>query len=478
MTEIMKTVFRSVFALAVAAAAICSCNKDLNEGAAPKAVKVDFIAQTPDSKAVFGELSANQIPVLWQDGDKVKLSLGSKEVKDPVAVVPSSDYKSATFSAELSEFPASVFAICPVSAWVSTSSNSTYGDYIQYMVSSTQAPVAGSVDPATMPIIAKAELDSAPTGAVPVTFTHLAAYGKLTLTNFPTGKTVKGITLDFTEAGIGIAGRCIYKESDDTFLINPNSMAYTITLNTSSIENVFFAIAPADISNATFKVIVEVDGGNYVKSITAPADRTFKAGTVSAFSINMSGATFEQAKVYKLVTDISSLAAGDKLIIASVKSYNSENITGHSLLSTQVNTNNLQATCCEDKFVDGNIVNPPVNVEVLTLSQSTVSGTWMLKSGSNGGYLARKNSGASKNYACYYSDSDIATEALLKCASWSISEEDATTHAVTMLSKSELSYGKGYGGYFRTNIGTSYIFSCYGSGKQDPICLYRLDKIN
>jgi hypothetical protein len=474
----MKTVFRSVFALAVAAVAICSCNKDLNEGIAPNAIKVDFIAQSPDTKAVFGDLSGTQMPVLWQEGDKVKLSLGATEVKDPVTVVPSSDFKSATFSAELSTFPASVYALCPVGAWVSTSSNSTYGDYIQYMISSTQTPVAGSVDPGAMPVIAAANLDSAPTGAVPVTFSHLAAYGKLTLVNFPTGKTVKGITLDFSEANIGIAGRCIFKESDGSFQINPNSMAYTITLNTSSIENVFFSIVATDISNATFKVIVEVEGGNYVKTVTAPANRIFKAGTVSSFSINMSGADFEQAKVYKLVTDISSLAAGDQLIIASVKTYSTDNITGHSLLSTQVNTNNLQATCCEDKFVNGDIVNPPVNVEVLTLSESSISGTWMLKSASNGGYLARKNSGASKNYACYYSDTDFATEALLKSASWNISEEDATTHAVTMLSNCPLSYGKGYGGYFRTNIGSSYIFSCYGSGKQDPVCLYRLATSN
>ena len=77
MYEIMKTLFRSVIALAAAAVAICSCNKDLNEGISPKGVKVDFIAQAPATKAVFGELSANQFPVLWQAGDKVKLSVGA-----------------------------------------------------------------------------------------------------------------------------------------------------------------------------------------------------------------------------------------------------------------------------------------------------------------------------------------------------------------------------------------------------------------
>ena len=473
----MKTLFRSVFALAVAAAAICSCNKDLNEGTTPDIFKVDFIAQAPATKAEFGALSGNQMPVLWQAGDKVKLSVGAT-AGGVVEVVPSSDFKSATFSAELTTFPAKVYAVCPAGAWVSTSSNKTYGDYVQYMISSSQEPVAGSVDPLAMPVIAKADLQDAPSSAVPVAFSHLAAFGKLSLTNLPSGAPVKGITLDFSEAKVGIAGRFIYQQSDDTFFNNPNSMAYTITLNTDQTENVFFGIAPVDISGTTFKIIVEVDGGNYIKSVTAPAGREFKAGTVSAFSINMSGAEFQKAKVYKLVTSVASLAAGDELIISSVKEYNTDNIKGHALLSTQVNTNNIQATCCEDKFVGGDIVNPPVNVEVFTLSNSSISGTWMLKGASTEAYLARQNSGPKKNYAGYYSEADMATEELLKSASWTIAEEDATTHAVTMESQCPLKFNSGYGGFLRTNLNNTYIFACYGEGKQDPICLYRLDKTN
>lgn len=473
----MKTLFRSVFALAVAAAAICSCNKDLNEGTAPDSFKVDFIAQAPATKAEFGTLSGSQMPVLWQAGDKVKLSLGST-AGGVVEVVPSSDFKSATFSAELTDFPATVYAVCPAGAWISTSSNKTYGAYVQYMISSSQTPVDGSVDPLALPVLAKAELQEAPSSAVPVSFTHLAAFGKLSLTNLPSGTTVKSITLDFSEAKIGVAGRFIYQQSDDTFFINPNSMAYTITLTTNLSENVFFGIAPVDISGTTFKVIVEVDGGNYVKSVTAPAGKEFKAGTVSAFSINMSGAEFQKAKVYKLVTSVASLAEGDELIISSVKTYDTENIKGHALLSTQVNTNNIQATCCEDKFVGGDIVNPPVNVEVFTLSNSSISGTWMLKGASTDAYLARQNSGPKKNYAGYYTATEIADEDLLKSASWTIDEEDATTYAVTMESQCPLKFNSGYGGFLRVNLNNTYVFACYGSGKQDPVCLYRLDKTN
>ena len=78
----------------------------------------------------------------------------------------------------------------------------------------------------------------------------------------------------------------------------------------------------------------------------------------------------------------------------------------------------------------------------------------------------------------FLSEADMATEELLKSASWTIAEEDATTHAVTMESQCPLKFNSGYGGFLRTNLNNTYIFACYGEGKQDPICLYRLDKTN
>ncbi len=477
----MKKVFRTIFALAVAAAALSACKKENLEGETVKAgIPVQFVAEQIATKTQFGTPESGSIPVLWTAGDKIK-AMCHAEAKEAVVadveVTPLSDGKKGSFQGELSPtFPYTFYALSPSSAYISATSNKTYGNYLQYAVPTSQSPEAGKIDPAAVVLLAQTEtLTAAPEGVVSLSFEHLTAYGKVSLKNLDTGgHAVNSISLDF--GTVGVAGRFIYEEVTKSNHINENSQAYSITINTSETEDVLFGIGAADISGASLTVIVGVDNGTYTKTITVPADKKFKEGVISAFSIDMSGAAFNKAKTYKLVTDLSTLAEGDELIIASVKTYETDNITGHSILSTQVNTNNIQATCCEDCFTDdATIYNPPTNVEIFTLVKSAVEGTWCFKAASSGNYLARLNKSVGSNYAGYYSVEDMAgDEAILKSASWTVSEEDAQTHAVTMKSNCPLENLTRV--YLRTNIGSSYIFSCYESGKQDPICFYRAEE--
>lgn len=483
MTEVMRKVFRTIVVLAVAAVAMSACKKELQEFPASNGIKVDFVAQSLDTRTEFGAASGGSIPVLWQAGDKVKIIANTTEV-GVLEVTPSSDFKTGTFSADLpTTFPYVVFALSPSSAFVSTAHNTSYNDYIQYMISANQTPVEGNIDPAAQVLLAKTEeISEAPATSLSVNFKHLSAYGKLTLNNIPGGKAIKSITLDFSADKVGVAGRFIYQEADDAYFINPSSMAYSITLKTTQTENVYFGIAPVDISGKTLTVSVEVDGGNYLKTLTVPSGKEFKSGIISAFTVNMADAVFEKEKVYTLVTDLSTLEEGDEIIIASAKVYDTPNIKGHSVLSTQYNTNNIQAICIEECFDGTSIVNPPVaNVDVFTLEKSSISGTWLFKSAAKDAYVARKNGNKDKNYTAIYTAEQIAgDEALLKSSSWSLSVEDPETHAVLMKSNCPLTFNSGYGPNLRTNVtddGKTYIFSCYGekdgAPKQDPICLYK-----
>ena len=67
-----------------------------------------------------------------------------------------------------------------------------------------------------------------------------------------------------------------------------NSGAEVLVLTTKDTEDLIFGCAPADLSGTKLTVIVGVYGGSYKKEITVPAEKAFKAGVISKFSVDMS----------------------------------------------------------------------------------------------------------------------------------------------------------------------------------------------
>ena len=146
-----------------------------------------------------------------------------------------------------------------------------------------------------------------------------------------------------------------------------------------------------------------------------------------------------------LVTDISSLAAGDKVVIVA----KDDNFA----LGTNQKTNNREAVAVTK--TDGNVTLTDT-VQVLTLEAGTIEGTFALNTGS--GYLYAASSG--KNY--------LKTEAALSDnSSWKVeiaSDGTATLKAQGTNTRNWLRYNP--------NNGTP-IFACYGSGQND-ICIYKI----
>ena len=291
----MKKVFRIIFALAVAAAALSACKKEnLKSEAVQAGIPVQFVAEQIATKTEFGTPDGSTIPVLWQSGDKIKAlcqPTGVEAANADVEVTPSADGKTGTFTGTLAEnFPYNFYALSPSSAFISATYNKSYKDYIQYAIPTSQTPKDGNIDPAAVVLLAQTEtLTEAPEDVVKLSFEHLSAYGKVSLKNLDTGgHTINSISLDFGE--VGVAGRFIYEEQDKNNHINVNSQAYSITLNTSETEDILFGIGAADISGASLTVIVGVDNGTYVKTLTVPDGKVFKEGVISSFSIDMTGA--------------------------------------------------------------------------------------------------------------------------------------------------------------------------------------------
>ncbi len=180
---------------------------------------------------------------------------------------------------------------------------------------------------------------------------------------------------------------------------------------------------------------------NFLKKLTA-----LLLGTIMVLSMIPAIAigTKAASETYELVTNVSDLNAGDKVIIVA-NDYN------FALSTTQNGNNRGQATITKNGTTISNISG---DVQVLTLENGTTAGTFAFNTGS--GYLYAASS--SKNY--------LKTETALSAnSSWNISITDkgvATVKAQGSNTKNWMRYNN-----------TSSIFACYSSGQKD-ICIYKL----
>ena len=145
-----------------------------------------------------------------------------------------------------------------------------------------------------------------------------------------------------------------------------------------------------------------------------------------------------------LVTDVSSLQLGDKIVIVA-------NAYGYAISTTQNNNNRGRASVTKD----GNTVTFGSDVQVITLEAGTVDGSFAFKVDT--GYL----------YAASSSNNYLKTQSTLNAnGSWKITitaEGVATVKAQGTNTRNLLKYNN-----------TSSIFGCYSSGQQD-ISIYKLE---
>ena len=159
-----------------------------------------------------------------------------------------------------------------------------------------------------------------------------------------------------------------------------------------------------------------------------------------AIALTASAATGD----YELVTDASTLKVGDSIVIVASKS--------NYALGTTQNTNNRNAV----SVTKGNgTVTIGDTVQVLTLTEGTVSGTFGLYTGS--GYLYAASS--KKNY--------LKTQGTNNAnGSWTIT---ITSDGVATIQAN----GANTNNIIKKNS-SSALFSCYGSGQND-VSIYKLN---
>lgn len=451
----MKNLFKSMMAIAVAAMSFTSCSTDVTEDIAPvEKFTVKINAVSPESRTVFGDINEGKYPTLWEGDEKILASLNCHKYSNiSSAVSPESvspDKKTATFEVSLTagdnpEEGYVIDAICPASAWVS-GVNSSFTWNLE--IPNTQTPTATSCDPAAQILVGQATSATAPT-SVDIAFKHFTAYAKFSFINVVDlgSAKINSIVIESTQ---NIAGRYNYYVRDNGDYsagdIVTNAASQTITINTTSLTDIWVALAPADVSETELKFVINTSEGTLSKRVVMPANRKFESGKIATFNVDMDGINIVVPVVYTLVTDPAVLAVGDNIIIAAAESDNA--------MSTNQKTNNRGATTITK--VDNTIVDPSADVEIFTLEKGTKTNTYAFKGKNNKYIFAASSSG--NNLKSQNSSDDNS--------SWTV---DITNGVATMLAQ-----GPNTRNYLQhNNSGSNNLFACYApSSSYNDVALY------
>ena len=429
----------NVIALLATIVAFSACVK---EESAPvfEEKTIHFYANSIETKTAFGTPDEGVYPTLWTANDsKIKISLNYKSPID-ATVTPSADFKTASFAASVEDDNTgdyTFYAMSPASAYLG---NSDQNKYLSVTIPSNQTPTATSVDEAAQILVAKSSTTEVLPDEVAFDFTHMTAYGRLTLKNLGLGDAV--VSSIALTSSVPFAGRWNYYY--ETGNAGANSASETITINTSSVSDVWFACAPVEMSGATLTVVVNTDKGTVTKEVNVPENTSFKPGVISVINVNMQGVELVSPKVYELVKDVASLLPDSQVIIVG---------DGYAIGTTQ--NNNNRAAAAITKSDDETIQDPGSDVQVLTLSPCFVKGTYSLYTGS--GYL----------YAASSSSNHLKTETNLSLNStWDI---DVTAQGVATI----IAQGANTRNYIRHN---NNLFACYATGSTTgkAVSLYKL----
>lgn len=284
----MKEIIRKTTFIAAVAMSFAACSKNEVETLVPgeeEALKVSFTASAEaTTRTTFGEKVDNAYPVLWTPNTKIALRYNTSEMTE-ADVTPSDDGKTAGFEASFVPDAEASFhtfiAVSPATAAVSIMPNETRVSIPMEQVSS-----AVSCDEEAQIIRAEQTIDGVafPT-EVDLNFSHITAYGLVTVSGIPEGESIESIKI---EADVPLSGKGDYADGKLTM---DETAPKSITVKTSE-KNVWFACAPAaDIKKLT--VSVGTDKALYTKTIdmTAVVDPNkpvkFIAGEVSRFEVSV-----------------------------------------------------------------------------------------------------------------------------------------------------------------------------------------------
>lgn len=316
----MNNLFSKIMFIAVAAMAFASCSNDeIYVAPETEGFEVSINANTTDTtRSAFGEYNGKTYPTLW-DGDETWFAaINDKYTESISTIIFSDDLKSANANFTLESNPTAsadgtytLYALSPASAW---SSYDYTKDYLRfYIARNIQTPTAVSCDPASQVLFAKSEaMYSA--DSFDVNFEHLSAYVKFSFTNVAEGGIVNSVSV--TSEDVNLAGRYQYIPSTGA-LAEYDRLEKSITLLTNSVEDLWLAVAPVDVSGKVLTFSITTDKGILSRDVTMPATAKFESGKVATFNVDMAGIEYptdEDAETWQLITNLADITDGEYLI--------------------------------------------------------------------------------------------------------------------------------------------------------------------
>ena len=437
----MKT-FRITLAVLSALLVLVGCRHVEQE--VPDAASVKIVrcrAGAAETRTAFTEAVDGVYQTLWTDNDNdVLISLNYGKASSS-AITRSADGKTASFEASFdasaAKAPYTFYAISPASAARAISpSRSAWS----VSIAAEQTPSALSVDEAAQLLVAKSAAFATLPEKVDMHFSHLTAYGRITLKNLELGEAkVAKADLIFDTPVVGE----FYWGEDGK--LTPNGSSHTITLTTDASGDLWFACAPVSVGNTGMTLTLYTDQGTLTKEIVFPDGRSFASGKVARFSVDMAGIKMQSASgVFTLVTESNQLKEGMEVIFL-------DEDEEHAMGAESSNGNYRTAVTSGFVVSDSSVELTSSKVAVFTLEAGASADSWSFKG--TDGYLAA--SVTDNNYLKTQEDKN-------EYASWEILFKGGD---VTVTAK------KGSRNQLRYNP-SSPRFSCYKSG-QNAVKLYR-----
>lgn len=463
----MKSLFKNLMLVAVAAIGFTACEQEVNDvNLTEERFSVNIVGEFVDGTrsgftGSYNDDGKTFYKSAWNGNENVVFSLNEAAFVtatndlsgDKASFNPTFVADGKTEGVVYAYSPKGVYDSTNASACVGgiTNINTKYQD-VFVVVPAVQTPTATSVDPTAHILAGEYVYTNGVPSSFGIKFNHVTAYGKMTIKNFDS--TIDKVEVIASEPLAGTGCYYYYAGDNKGKLVNANDNSIKINA-VSDNNNVFwFGCAPADLSAGSLTVKIYSGEDTYTKQLNiADANFEFVQGRVSAFGVDMTGVSKDVItnewvnNAYNLVKDVADLAVGDQIIIAAKGS--------NFAMSTTQNNNNRDHVAVTKN--DNNTIDFDNNVQILTLQEGTVDGTFAFYTGS--GYLHAASS--SSNYLRTQTTNNAN-------GSWSIviNSTDCTAKVEAKGDKTNntLLYND-----------SSSLFSCYAaSASQKPICIYKL----
>lgn len=453
---------RVLFTLTAIAALASSCTKELGEQNIVEQSATIAVEVTPADARTYVDGTA----IRWaESGESLSIISFVDESTSRSMTMTDPDYKvtdnRALFTASIRKVDgASKYTLGAFYPYTYKSTLSS----VSLTVAQEQNSTAETFDPATDILVsANPVVSTTYPDKVSFQFARMVAFAKMTLKGIEAGEKIQSVVFSSPAKP---AGAVTFKVHEPNTVENAvwyhNYEDITIKANgrvATGTDTFWFTAVPTDLSGSQFTVTVITDANKYTKTVDLTGKTlNLERADVAVFTVKEL-AKVEKPQVYKLLTDISALTAGDKVIFSTKKVESST----AKLLSTVEDGTAL-------KFTDYVTISAALEIEANALPEN--AGVFTVEAGATEGTLAFKEQTKGYLFGTYDSEnwaSDLSFKATKDAeASWDVSL--MSSYAAKLYSTTHSRYLNNYSGTkfnFAGSQSTYYYYIFYIDGTSE-----------